>query len=159
MKVKLAQLCLTLCYPRDYTVHGILQTRILERVAVPFFRGSSQPRDRIQVSHIAGGFESRSPTLQVDCLPAEPSGKPPSSLTRDQTHTSCIESKVLTIGPPWKSQQYLTPSARTEELWNWKIKNNHRRNNLNHGGESSSQVLNLFAPYFKLKQPIKPHIM
>jgi len=39
----------------DYTVHGILQARILEWVAVPFSRGS-QPRDRKQVSNIAGGF-------------------------------------------------------------------------------------------------------
>ena len=46
----------TLCDPMDYTVHGILQVRILEWVAVPFSRGSSQPRDQIQVSHIAGGF-------------------------------------------------------------------------------------------------------
>ena len=37
-------------------VHGILQARILEWVAVPFSRGSSQPRDQTQVSHIAGGF-------------------------------------------------------------------------------------------------------
>ena len=50
MKVKVAQSCLTLCDPVDYTVHGILQARILEWVAVPFSRGSSQPR---------------SPTLQV----------------------------------------------------------------------------------------------
>ena len=46
----------TLCDPMDYTVHGILQVRILEWVAFPFSRGSSQPRDRTQVSHIAGGF-------------------------------------------------------------------------------------------------------
>jgi len=44
-KVKVAQLCLTLCYPMDYTVHGILQARILEWVAFPFSRGSSQPKD------------------------------------------------------------------------------------------------------------------
>ena len=37
-------------------VHGILQARILEWVAFPFSRGSSQPRDQTQVSHIAGGF-------------------------------------------------------------------------------------------------------
>ena len=55
-KVKVAQLCTTLCDPMDYTVHGILQTRILEWVAFPFSRGSSQPRDRTQVSCIAGGF-------------------------------------------------------------------------------------------------------
>ena len=40
----------------DYAVHGILQARILEWVAFPFSRGSSQPRDQTQVSHIAGGF-------------------------------------------------------------------------------------------------------
>ena len=56
MKVKVAQSHLTLCDPLDYTVHGILQARILEWVAFPFSRGSSQPRDRTQVSHIAGVF-------------------------------------------------------------------------------------------------------
>ena len=54
--VKVAQLCLTPCDPMDYTVHGILQARTLERVAFPFSRRSSQPRDRTQVSHIAGGL-------------------------------------------------------------------------------------------------------
>ena len=49
----------------DYTVHGILQARILEWVAFPSSRGSSQPR----------GIEPRSPALQAD-LPAEPPGKP-----------------------------------------------------------------------------------
>ena len=56
MKVKVTQSCLTLCDPMDFTVHGILQARILEWVATPFSRGSSQPRDRTQVSRIAGGF-------------------------------------------------------------------------------------------------------
>ena len=56
LKVKVAQLCLTLCDPMDYTVHGILQARILEWVAIPFFWGSSQPRDRTQVSQIADRF-------------------------------------------------------------------------------------------------------
>ena len=64
--MKVAQLCLTLCDPKEYTVpgilhfnsilHGILQARILEWVAFPFSRGSSQPRDRTQVSCIAGRF-------------------------------------------------------------------------------------------------------
>ena len=40
----------------DYTVHGILQARILEWVAIPFSGGSSQPRDQTQVSHIVGRF-------------------------------------------------------------------------------------------------------
>ena len=55
VKVKVAQLCPTLCDPMDL-VHGILQARILEWVAFPFSRGFSQPRDRTQVSHIAGRF-------------------------------------------------------------------------------------------------------
>ena len=50
VKVKVVQLCMTLCDPMDCSllgssVHGILQNRILEWVAIPFSRGSSQPRD------------------------------------------------------------------------------------------------------------------
>ena len=56
VKVKVAQLCPTLCNPMDCIVYGILQARILEWVAFPFSRGSSQPRDRTQVSLIAGRF-------------------------------------------------------------------------------------------------------
>ena len=56
---EVSQLCLTLCDPVDcslpgYSVRGILQARVLEWVAVSFSRGSSQPRDRTQVSRIAG---------------------------------------------------------------------------------------------------------
>ena len=56
-----AQLCLILCDPMDSSppgsfAHGILQARILEWVAMPFSRGSSQPSDWIQVSCIAGRF-------------------------------------------------------------------------------------------------------
>ena len=47
-----------------YTVHGILQARILEWVAFPFSRELPNP-----------GIEPRSPTLQADFLPAEPQGK------------------------------------------------------------------------------------
>ena len=42
--------------PMEYTVHGILQVRILEVVTFPFPRDSSQTRVRTQVSHIAGRF-------------------------------------------------------------------------------------------------------
>ena len=44
------------CSPPGFSVHGILQARILEWVAMPSPRGSSQPRDRTQVSRTAGGF-------------------------------------------------------------------------------------------------------
>ena len=52
-KVKVAQSCPTLRDPMDCI---ILQARILELVAIPFLRGSSQPRDQTQVSQIVGGF-------------------------------------------------------------------------------------------------------
>ena len=105
VKVNVAQSYPTLWDPMDYTVHGILQARILEWVAFLFSRGTSQPRDRIQVSHIAGAFFTRwgpredqecwsgsltpspvnlpdpgiepgSPALQVDSLPTELIGNP-----------------------------------------------------------------------------------
>ena len=58
------------CDPMDYSlpvssVHGILQARILESVAVLFARGSSQPRDWTQVSCIAGGFFTNFTITQV----------------------------------------------------------------------------------------------
>ena len=56
MKVKVAQLCPTLCNPMECKVHGILQARILKWVAFPYSGGSSQPRDQTQVSRMAGGF-------------------------------------------------------------------------------------------------------
>ena len=57
MHAKLLQLCSTLCDPMDYStlgssVHGVLHTRILDWVAVPSSRGSSQPRDRTHVSKV-----------------------------------------------------------------------------------------------------------
>ena len=54
--MKVTQSCLTFCDPMDYTVRVILQARILEWVAFPFSRESSQPRDGAQVSCIADGF-------------------------------------------------------------------------------------------------------
>ena len=56
---EVAQSCPTLCDPMDCSlpgssVHGIFQAIVLEWIAISFSRGSSQPRDRTQVSHIAG---------------------------------------------------------------------------------------------------------
>jgi len=61
MKVLVSQSCPTLCDPVDcsssgLSVHGILQARILEWVAIPFPRGSSRPRNQTHVSCIAGKF-------------------------------------------------------------------------------------------------------
>ena len=57
----LTQLCLTLwdpmdCSPPGSSLHGILQARILEWVAISFSRGSSRPRDQTPVSRIAGSY-------------------------------------------------------------------------------------------------------
>ena len=73
VKVLVTQLCPTLCHPMDCSspvssIHGILQARILEQVAMPSSRGSSQglnPR-----------IEPGSSALQADSLPSEPPGKP-----------------------------------------------------------------------------------
>ena len=65
--VKVAQSCPTLCDPKDYTVHEILQVRILEWVAFPFSRGLNFPNS---------GMEPRAPTLQADSLPVEPQRNP-----------------------------------------------------------------------------------
>ena len=61
VKVSVTQSCPTLCDPMDYSppgssVHGILQARILEWVAIPFSRGSFRPRDQSRVYCIAGRF-------------------------------------------------------------------------------------------------------
>ena len=63
-EVKVAQSCPTLCDPMNYTVHEVLQARILECVAFPFSRGSSQAR-----------YRTRSPTLLADTLPLSHKGK------------------------------------------------------------------------------------
>ena len=66
-----AQSCLTLCDPMDcsppgFFAHGIFQVRILEWIAISYFRGSSQPRDQTGISCIsslAGGFFTVHTTL------------------------------------------------------------------------------------------------
>ena len=65
VKVKVAQLCPTLCNSMDFTVHRILQARILEWVAFPFSRDFPNL-----------GIEPRCPKLQANSLPAEPQGSP-----------------------------------------------------------------------------------
>ena len=67
---KVAQSCLTLCDPMDcsppgFSLHGILQARVLEWVAISFSRDLPDP-----------GIEPGSPAFQADALTAEPPGKP-----------------------------------------------------------------------------------
>ena len=94
--VKVTQSCPTVCHPKDYTVLGFIQDRILEWVAIPFSREPSQPRD-----------QPRSPALRADSLPAEPHGKPKNtgvgrlslsrgpSQPRNLTQVSCITGRFF----------------------------------------------------------------
>ena len=59
---------MSVCDPMDYTLHGILQVKILEWIAFPFSRGSSQPNDQTEVSHIAGGFFTSWATREAHML-------------------------------------------------------------------------------------------
>ena len=98
VKVKVAQSCPTLCDPVDYTVHGILQARILEWVAFPFSRGSSQSRNWTHVSHIAGTFFTSWATWEaytvVGILTYLISRA--YSWLRNQTRVSCIAGRFFT---------------------------------------------------------------
>ena len=97
VKVEVTQSCPTLWDPMGYTVHGILQARILEWVAFPFSRGSSWPRDQTQVSCIAGSFFTSWATRKAQeywsgvAYPF-PSG---SSQPRNRTGVSCIAGRSL----------------------------------------------------------------
>ena len=87
-----------LCHPKDYTVHRILQTRILEWVAFPFSRGPSQPRNRTKVSHIAGRFFTKlsykgSPRILEWVAHSFSRG---SSWPRNQIGVSCIAGRFFT---------------------------------------------------------------
>ena len=88
----------TLCDPVDYrptgsSVHGILQARILEWVAISFSRGSSDP-----------GIEPRSPTIQADALTSELPG-----ICLYSLHTLCIlmslHCSICPIGQIWLHSQ------------------------------------------------------
>ena len=82
-----AQLCLTVCDPMDSSppgssLHGILQARILQWVAISSSRGSSLPRDRTCVLH-----------WQADSLPLAPHGRPPFrdwNVSNSETNSSTL---------------------------------------------------------------------
>ena len=88
--MKVAQSCPTLCDPMDYSVHGILQARILDWVTFPFSGGLPNP-----------GIEPRSSALQADSLPAEP---------RDKESTDNRGDLDLLPGLGiWESKMFLLP--------------------------------------------------
>ena len=85
-RMKVAQLCLTLCDPTDYTVHGILQARILEWIAVPSLGDLPHP-----------GIESRSSPMQETWVRSLGWGDP---LEKGKaTHSSILAWRI-----PWTVQ-------------------------------------------------------
>ena len=94
--VKVTQSSPTLCNLMDYTVHRILQARILKWVAFPFSRGSSQPRGRTQVSRGQILYQlshKRSPRI-LEWVAYPFSSR--SSQPRNQTGVSCIAGRFFT---------------------------------------------------------------
>ena len=92
--------CLVVPNPMDCQAPlsmGIFQARILEWVAKPFSRGSSQPRDRTQISHIAGGFfailatQGSPRVLEWVAYPFSRETSQP----RNQTRVSCLEGRFF----------------------------------------------------------------
>ena len=86
--VKVARSCLTLCDPMVYTVHGILQPRVLEWVVFLFSRGSSQPSNR-----------TGSLTLQADSWPTELWGKLMESTSKRSEGSRRETSVFVTLSP------------------------------------------------------------
>ena len=115
-EVKVTQSCPTLCDPMDCTVHGILHSRILEWVAFPFSRGSSQPRGRTQVSCIVGGFLyqlSHKGSLFPGSIPG--SGRSPGEGNGNPLQYSCLEDSV-DRGSWWATVQRVTHDWATNRI-------------------------------------------
>ena len=88
------------CEPVD-SVHGILQVNILEWIAMPSSRGSSQPRDQTQVSHTAGGFFTVRATREA--LPTAYQGEVEKSLRAywNISESLCLGSKQTRGSSRW----------------------------------------------------------
>ena len=126
------QSCPTLCHSTDYSlpgssVHRILQVKILEWVAMPSTRGSSWPRDRTQVSHIAGRFftiwATRETHLKCRKMIKTCWMQCPCVLRPNHPeHTVALASPVVSSW--WVSSLWLTPSTHLWTLIGSRLQNN-----------------------------------
>ena len=108
-KVKVTQSSPTLCNPMVYAVHGILQARILEWGAFPLSRGSSQPRDRTQVSCIPGGFFTSWATKAALCF-VFPASLMQSTVAKQETRLRAGRGRKR-VGWDWRSALGTFPEA------------------------------------------------
>ena len=92
------------CSPPDSKVHGILQARILEWVAFPFFRGSSQPRDRTQVSCITDRFFTTWATREA---PFHPNGSINVASISDKSNSLTIMWMLVIMWRPYNVHKIL----------------------------------------------------
>ena len=97
-----------LCDPMDYTVHGFLQSRILEWVAILFSRGSSQPRYQTQISCTASGFFTSWATKEAQEVQLV--------ITRYSICFSTFLNIVLDLRP-WKCECKWCSSLHPRRLW------------------------------------------
>ena len=102
------------------SIHEILHVRILEWVAISFFRVSSQPRDQTQVSCIAGGFFTFWATRILEWLAYSFSRR--SSWPRNQTRVSCIAGGFFTSWATREAPSYGIPHNKINSGW---IKESH----------------------------------
>ena len=158
-----AQSCLILCdsvdcSPPGSSVHGILQARILEWVAIPFSRGSFQPRDQTWVSHTAGGFFTIWNTkLHVKNLEKKKNylqyqGKNFSDLF-SQTSFSVWVQRQGSSGkrgcweePRWVRRPWCIPSSASPRRWQWSATPALGPASLFAGQEKKKLVLGLLMP-------------
>ena len=128
--MEVAQSCPALCDPIDDTVHGILQGRILEWVAFPFSRGSSQPRDWSQVSCTAGGFFTSWATGKP-LVPVINAALPFTTVLFQQPALLCVgEQTQVWLGncktPTWGDKESLRGKS-VFKSGNWKLNRNYLR--------------------------------
>jgi len=97
------------CNPQDSSVHGIFQTRMLEWVAISYFKESSWPRDWT--------IPSVSPALQEDSLPAEPSGKRHCVNNQQQFHSSQLTDPEVAHLDLWEVENRVIWARFPEGTW------------------------------------------
>ena len=126
MKVKGAQSCpdlcdLTGCSPPGSSVHGILQARVLEWVAMPFSRGAPQPRHRTWVSCFAGRLFANWTTREAQCCSSKGRNLIPKSavlINIESYSPSCLNALFSATRRSFSISSYcqvpLAPGQKTE---------------------------------------------